>query len=70
MSSDAYLRTFSEFFLDGSKIIFGSVVIGAFVPSVSAPISWLTFLVGALATFFFLVISAAFSTKITKTQTA
>jgi len=68
MRSDTYLRTFSEFFLDGAKIIFGSVVIGAFVPNVSAPISWLTFLVGTIATVFFLVISATITTRTINAQ--
>lgn len=68
MQSDTYLRTFSEFFLDGAKIIFGSVVIGTFVPSVSAPISWLTFLVGTIATVFFLVISATITTRTINVQ--
>jgi len=61
MKSDVYLRTFSEFFLDGAKIIFGSVVIGTFVPGAGNPISWLTFVLGAVATIFFLAISATIS---------
>jgi len=59
MSSDAYLRTFSEFFLDGAKIIFGSVVIGAFVPNTLGQTSWFAFFGGIVATAFFLGASAA-----------
>ena len=67
MKSDAYLRTFSEFFLDGAKIIFGSVVIGAFIPGAENQISWLAFFAGIVATAFFLGASAAI-TNLSATQ--
>lgn len=58
MKSDTYLHTFSEFFLDGAKIVFGSVVIGVFAPDTASPISWITFSGGIAATVFFLGASA------------
>lgn len=58
MKSDTYLRAFADFLLDGAKIIFGSVVVGAFVPSAGGPTSWPTLLVGAVITFLFVVLSA------------
>lgn len=58
MRFTAYLKTFSEFFLDGAKIIFGSIVVGAFVPSAGNPVSWFTLFVGTIATILFLILSA------------
>lgn len=66
MRSNAYFLTFSEFFLDGAKIIFGSVVVGAFVPGVSSPTSWFTFFIGIIATIFFLAVSALMTNLLEK----
>ena len=49
------LKVLSNFLLDTAKIIFGSLVVGVFVPTVTARIPWVTVLVGLLATAVFLV---------------
>lgn len=51
------LKTVSDFFLDGAKILFGSLVVGVFVPSASGKIPWLTFVGGVSITLIFLVIA-------------
>jgi len=68
MRPSEYLKAFSEFFLDGAKIIFGSVVVGAFIPGTGGPISWLTFVIGTLATISFLVVSATITIRLTNTK--
>lgn len=56
MPSGIQSRVASNFFLDGAKIIFGSLVIGAFVPSFTAPeFPWSTFIAGAFMTTSFLI---------------
>ncbi|MBI3442891.1 MAG: hypothetical protein HY007_03930 [Candidatus Sungbacteria bacterium] len=60
MQSGIQSSVASNFFLDGAKIIFGSLVIGAFVPSFTAPeFPWLTFTFGVLMTSFFLILANA-----------
>lgn len=60
MQSGIRSRVASNFFLDGAKIIFGSLVIGVFVPSVSThEFPWAIFLAGAIATTFFLLLAHA-----------
>lgn len=50
----------ADFFLDGAKIIFGSLVVGAFVPSaVGSQLSWLSIGVGIFAAIVFLWIADA-----------
>lgn len=54
----------SNFFLDGAKIIFGSLVIGVFMPSAATPeFPWLTFVMGIMATSIFLIIANATEAK-------
>ncbi|TSC92410.1 MAG: hypothetical protein CEN89_714 [Candidatus Berkelbacteria bacterium Licking1014_7] len=56
-------KVISEFFLDGAKIIFGSLVVGAFMPTAQAPISWITVMVGIFIMIAFLVIAGIISKK-------
>ncbi len=64
MPSEIQSRIASNFFLDGAKIIFGSLVIGVFMPSAATPeFPWLTFLMGILATGAFLVFANATEEK-------
>lgn len=44
------LKVIANFLLDGAKIIFGSLVIGVFVPSATGSVPWFTFLFGVLST--------------------
>ena len=53
----------SDFFLDGAKILFASLVVGAFVPGATGIKPWLTFSIGIAMTVSFLSISAALSKK-------
>ena len=54
----------SNFFLDGAKIIFGSLVVGAFVKGALAPESqWATVGVGVALTIAFLFIANVFTKK-------
>ena len=64
MLSNDQLKTISNFLLDGSKILFGSLVVGAFMPSTSGSISWVTITVGFISTVVFLSIAVRLS-KIT-----
>ena len=64
MLSDEQQKVIANFLLDGAKIIFGSLVVGVFVPSATSEIPWLTFLAGLGLTVAFLTISAAL-TKMT-----
>lgn len=61
------LKVVANFLLDGAKIIFGSLVVGVFVPGASGEIPWTTFLSGIGLTITFLGISAAL-TKTYKTE--
>lgn len=61
MLSCEQLKTISNFLSDGAKIIFGSMVIGVFVPGASGEIPWFTFIVGIVLTVSFLVLSIILS---------
>lgn len=50
-------RVVMAFFLDGAKIIFGSLVVGVFVPSAAGARPWLTVLGGIAMTAVFLMIA-------------
>ena len=54
----------SDFFLDGAKIIFASLVVGVFVPGVPGDIPWVTFAVGVIVTLVFLF----FAVKLAKME--
>jgi len=62
-----YMRTkyemaiISDFFLDGAKLIFASLVVGIFVPGAAGKIPWLTFTVGVGMTILFLSIAVKLS---------
>jgi len=55
------LNVVSDFFLDGAKIIFASLVVGVFVPGAVSQMPWLTFLIGIVTTVLFLSIAAKLS---------
>ncbi|MFH1187490.1 MAG: hypothetical protein V1688_01355 [bacterium] len=57
MLSCEQLKTISNFLSDGAKIIFGSMVIGVFVPSASGEIPWFTFVIGIILTVSFLILA-------------
>lgn len=60
MQSKAHLRVLSNFFLDGAKIFFGSMVVGIFVPSTGiAKFPIATFIGGIAMAATFLAISTA-----------
>ncbi|MCD6539940.1 MAG: hypothetical protein J7K37_04485 [Candidatus Omnitrophica bacterium] len=52
-----------DFFLDGAKILFASLVVGAFIPSATGKIPWLTFSIGIAITVSFLIIAIKLSKK-------
>lgn len=54
----------SDFFLDGAKLIFGSLVIGVFVPGAAGKIPWLTFAIGIGMTVLFLSIAVRLSKSV------
>lgn len=54
-------KVFSEFFLDGGKIIFGSLVVGAFLPTLPAPIKWYTVAVGIIIAVGFVTLAGLLS---------
>lgn len=49
------LKVIADFLLDGAKIIFGSLVVGVFVPAATGKIPWLTVLLGLALTAAFLI---------------
>lgn len=57
MLSKEQLKIVSNFLSDGAKIIFGSLVIGVFLPNASGEKPWLTFLLGIVLTVAFLFIA-------------
>mgnify|MGYP001592422467 CR=1 FL=1 len=65
MITEERVRILSNFFLDGAKIIFGSLVVGVFVPGTQSPdgASWLTLTVGLLTTAAFLVVAIRIKKK-------
>jgi len=58
MLSVKELETVSNFFVDGAKILFGSLVVGVFVPGASGKAPWLTFIIGVGVTVVFLALAA------------
>lgn len=71
MRSEIHPRVVVNFFLDGAKILFGSLVVGAFVPSIAAAeISWLTITFGIIFTaiFFTIANAAAYKEDIIKSK--
>ncbi|HEY4495748.1 MAG TPA: hypothetical protein VJC04_00085 [Candidatus Paceibacterota bacterium] len=56
------IKVIANFLLDGAKIIFGSLVVGAFVPSLSDNISWSTVALGLI----FVVIFLSLATNLSK----
>jgi hypothetical protein len=67
MLSKEELDTLSDFFLDGAKILFGSLVVGVFVPTASGKVPWLTFVVGIGMTLVFLAVAGRLS-KLAKAE--
>ncbi len=60
MGSTDRTKVFSSFFLDGAKIIFGSLVVGAFMPSaVGQDSTYITVVLGVILTIIFLTIADA-----------
>jgi len=55
MLAKAELAVVSNFALDGAKIIFGSLVVGTFIPAASGKIAWLSFVIGIAMTSGFLI---------------
>ena len=63
MGDNNKIKVISEFFLDGAKILFASLVVGAFVPGATGKMPWLTFSIGAAMTTSFLAIAIKLSKK-------
>lgn len=56
MKLEIHPRVIANFFLDGAKIIFGSLVVGAFMPTANlSGFPFITFVGGAIATSVFFV---------------
>ena len=55
--SNKQLKIISNFFLDGAKIIFGSLVVGVFVPGISTETPWHVFIAGITLTLMLLIFS-------------
>ncbi|OGX04768.1 MAG: hypothetical protein A3G87_02885 [Omnitrophica bacterium RIFCSPLOWO2_12_FULL_50_11] len=66
MLSNEEANALADFFLDGAKIIFASLVVGIFVPGAAGARPWLTFLMGLVMTSVFLGIAV----KLAKTEPA
>jgi len=58
MEPKSALEVVSDFFLDGAKIIFGSLVVGVFVPGAAGKIPWLICAIGVAVTMLFLTVAA------------
>ena len=58
MEPKSATEVLADFFLDGAKIIFASLVVGVFVPGAAGKIPWLTCVVGLAITALFLSIAA------------
>lgn len=54
MNPDGQLKVLANFLLDSAKIIFGSAVVSALVPGLSASAPWPTAVFGLIATIAFL----------------
>lgn len=58
MRSKTQPHIISNFFLDGAKIIFGSLVIGVFLPNTTTPkFPFVTLIVGMAMTIVFLILA-------------
>ena len=57
MKSEGQLKALANFFLDSAKIIFGSAVVSALLPSITGEIPWLTVAFGMIATITFLMLA-------------
>lgn len=58
------MKIIIDFLKDGAKIVFGSVIVGFFIPGLSGNISLATFLGGILATMFCLIAAIVLTNKI------
>ncbi|MFC1612749.1 hypothetical protein ACFL23_00265 [Patescibacteria group bacterium] len=67
MLSTEQLKIISNFLSDSAKIIFGSMVIGIFVPSASGETPWATFIMGLTLTIAFLISAIILSKPSKKT---
>lgn len=64
MEPNTRAKIVSNFFLDGAKILFGSLVVGAFLPgTVDEQIPFLTVALGVAATIIFLLVADAAAKK-------
>jgi len=61
MLAPEQMRVIVSFLLDGAKILFGSLVVGVFVPSAAGAIPWATFVTGLGLTAAFLAIAVVLS---------
>ncbi|OGF49363.1 hypothetical protein A3G55_01690 [Candidatus Giovannonibacteria bacterium RIFCSPLOWO2_12_FULL_44_25] len=57
------MEVITDFLTDSAKIVFGSAVIGFFIPGIVGPISLTTFAGGAVATTALLTLATLLSTK-------
>ncbi len=62
--SAGQFKTLHNFVIDSAKIIFGSLVVGVFLPSASGEMPGLTFFVGVVFTAMFLGIALSLSKRI------
>lgn len=63
MVSQGSVDVLAAFFLDGAKIIFGSLVVGIFVPGAISRVPWLTLATGMAMTVIFLAIAVTLAKK-------
>jgi len=56
------MEVITDFLTDSAKIVFGSAVIGFFIPGIVGPISSNVFIGGTIATFTLLFFAVALST--------
>lgn len=56
------MEVITDFLTDSAKIVFGSAVIGFFIPGIVGPISPVTFAGGAVATALLLTLAVILST--------
>ena len=64
MFSERKLKTIYTFSVDSAKIVFGSLVVGVFIPGSLGAVSWVTFSGGIITTSFLLVLALILSDKI------
>lgn len=63
MSAEQF-KTLHSFVIDSAKIVFGSLVVGVFLPRASGEMPWFTFFVGVIFTAAFLGIALSLSKRI------